>query len=61
MESDRKRWVVRGIGGKLQETVSYDGSCEDALEALGSDEEMRNNRELCAKGLLLWRVIGSVE
>ena len=52
MGSDRKRWVVRGIGGKLQDTVSYDGSCEDALEALGSDEEMRNNRELCEKGLL---------
>ena len=52
MKSDRKRWVVRGIGGKLQDTVSYDGSCEDALEALGSDEEMRNNKELW-KGIII--------
>ena len=52
MESDRKRWVVIGIGGKLQDTVSYDGSCEDALEALGSDEEMRNNKELW-KGIII--------
>ena len=52
MKSDRKRWVVRGIGGKLQDTVSYDGSCEDALEALGSDEEMRNNKELW-KGIIV--------
>jgi len=49
--SDRKRWVVRGIGGKLQDTVSYDGSCEDALEALGSDDEIRNNKELW-KGII---------
>ena len=52
MKSDRKRWVVRGIGGKLQDTVSYDGSCEDALEALGSDKEMRNNKELW-KGIII--------
>jgi len=52
VKSDRKRWVVRGIGGKLQDTVSYDGSCEDALEALGSDEEMRNNKELW-KGIII--------